>query len=111
MRRHDNDAVPIPNNDDLEIVFSKTLKQFLASTIARSREFEMGDCCKDFFFRQFALRDLEVRVLAENDPHVNIVSLRLTSDLSMECAGREGLPYQTLINSLIHKYAEGKRSR
>ena len=26
-------------------------------------------------------------------------------------AEREGLPYQTLINSLIHKYAEGDRSR
>ena len=26
-------------------------------------------------------------------------------------AEREGLPYQTLINSLIHKYAQGDRSR
>ena len=36
---------------------------------------------------------------------------QLANSSSMEGVQSEGLPYHTLINSLIHKYAEGGRSR
>ena len=87
--------MPIDNHEPLDL--DEEERQILDAY--QSGNFKVGEVSKNFaFIAKETLkksRNINIR-LTEND----LVSIKLL-------AAREGMPYQTLIGSLIHKYAAG----